>query len=73
MSPARPRRTVSAAVLAATAVLTGLLTGGLPTAAAQEPAPRAVDRFEGEVPFASPPAEGLFTWGTPPSPTRSWN
>ncbi|MEU4079054.1 glycosyl hydrolase [Streptomyces venezuelae] len=63
MSPARPRRTVSAAVLAATAVLTGLLTGGLPTAAAQEPAPRAVDRFEGEVPFASPPAEGLFTWG----------
>ncbi|MFI9111542.1 glycoside hydrolase family 3 protein [Streptomyces venezuelae] len=63
MSPARPRRTVSAAVLAATAVLTGLLTGGLPTASAQEPAPRAVDRFEGEVPFASPPAEGLFTWG----------
>lgn len=54
---------MSAAVLAATAVLTGLLTGGLPTAAAQEPAPRAVDRFEGEVPFASPPAEGLFTWG----------
>ncbi|MFH9727649.1 glycoside hydrolase family 3 protein [Streptomyces sp. NPDC017254] len=63
MSPARPRRTVSAAVVAATAVLTGLLTGGLPSAAAQEPAPRAVDRFEGEVPFAAPPAEGLFTWG----------
>ncbi|MFE6063790.1 glycoside hydrolase family 3 N-terminal domain-containing protein [Streptomyces sp. NPDC056431] len=63
MPPARPRRTVSAAVVAATAVLTGLLTGGLPSAAAQEPAPRAVDRFEGEVPFASPPAEGLFTWG----------
>ncbi|WP_435972464.1 glycoside hydrolase family 3 protein [Streptomyces sp. Qhu_M48] len=63
MPPARPRRTVSAAVVAATAVLTGLLTGGLPTAAAQEPAPRAVDRFEGEVPFAPPPAEGIFTWG----------
>ncbi|MEK9518490.1 glycosyl hydrolase [Streptomyces sp. adm13(2018)] len=63
MPPARPRRTVGAAVVAATAVLTGLLTGGLSTAAAQEPAPRAVDRFEGEIPFASPPAEGLFTWG----------
>ncbi|WP_055601917.1 glycoside hydrolase family 3 N-terminal domain-containing protein [Streptomyces aureus] len=63
MPPARPRRTVSATVVATTAVLTGLLTGGLPSAAAQEPAPRAVDRFEGEVPFASPPAEGLFTWG----------
>ncbi|MCX5231043.1 glycoside hydrolase family 3 N-terminal domain-containing protein [Streptomyces sp. NBC_00233] len=63
MPPARPLRTVSAAVVAATAVLTGLLTGGLPSAAAQEPAPRAVDRFEGEVPFAPPPAEGLFTWG----------
>ncbi|WP_338491102.1 glycoside hydrolase family 3 N-terminal domain-containing protein [Streptomyces sp. SJL17-4] len=63
MPSARPRRRVSAAVVAATAVLTGLLTGGLPSAAAQEPAPRAVDRFEGEVPFASPPAEGLFTWG----------
>ncbi|MFG2896145.1 glycoside hydrolase family 3 N-terminal domain-containing protein [Streptomyces zaomyceticus] len=63
MPSARPRRTVSAAVVAATAVLTGLLTGGLPSAAAQEPAPRVVDRFEGEVPFAPPPAEGLFTWG----------
>ncbi|MEU7700023.1 glycoside hydrolase family 3 N-terminal domain-containing protein [Streptomyces sp. NPDC039028] len=63
MPPARPRRTVGAAVVAATAVLTGLLTGGLSSAAAQEPAPRAVDRFEGEIPFASPPAEGLFTWG----------
>ncbi|WP_107103798.1 MULTISPECIES: glycoside hydrolase family 3 N-terminal domain-containing protein [unclassified Streptomyces] len=49
--------------VAVTAVLTGLLTGGLPSAAAQEPAPLAVDRFEGEVPFAPPPAEGLFTWG----------
>ncbi|MEV6250904.1 glycoside hydrolase family 3 N-terminal domain-containing protein [Streptomyces sp. NPDC051742] len=63
MPPVRPRRTLSAAVVATTAVLTGLLTGGPPSAAAQEPAPRAVDRFEGEVPFAGPPAEGLFTWG----------
>ncbi|MFD9393057.1 carbohydrate binding domain-containing protein [Streptomyces sp. NPDC060000] len=28
------------------------------------PAPVPVDRFEGEVPFASPPAEGVFTWGS---------
>lgn len=28
-----------------------------------DPAPVPVDRFEGEIPFASPPAEGLFTWG----------
>ncbi|MFD7868373.1 glycoside hydrolase family 3 N-terminal domain-containing protein [Streptomyces sp. NPDC059783] len=27
------------------------------------PAPVAVDRFEGEVPFAAQPAEGIFTWG----------
>jgi beta-glucosidase len=46
-----------------------LLTGLLPLAAAgtaagaDDPAPVPVDRFEGEVPFASPPAEGLFTWG----------
>ena len=26
-------------------------------------APVPVDRFEGEVPFASQPAEGIFTWG----------
>ncbi|MET9952526.1 glycoside hydrolase family 3 N-terminal domain-containing protein [Streptomyces sp. NPDC006339] len=61
----RHRRTAGAAVVAATAVLAGLLTGALPSAAAgQEPPPRAVDRFEGEVPFAAPPAEGLFTWGS---------
>jgi beta-glucosidase len=45
-----------------------LLTGLLPllsagAATADEPAPVPVDRFEGEVPFASPPAGGLFTWG----------
>ncbi|MFI8521609.1 glycoside hydrolase family 3 protein [Streptomyces sp. NPDC085481] len=61
----RYRRTTGAAVVATTALLAGLLTGALPSAsAAEEPAPRAVDRFEGEVPFASPPAEGLFTWGS---------
>ncbi|MDX3455948.1 glycoside hydrolase family 3 N-terminal domain-containing protein [Streptomyces sp. ME02-8801-2C] len=46
-----------------------LLTGLLPLAAAgtaagaDDPAPVPVDRFEGEVPFASPPADGIFTWG----------
>lgn len=46
-----------------------LLTGLLPLAAAgtaagaDDPAPVPVDRFEGEVPFASPPAEGISTWG----------
>ncbi|MFG2576891.1 glycoside hydrolase family 3 N-terminal domain-containing protein [Streptomyces sp. NPDC048481] len=36
-----------------------------PTAsrAADDPLPVPVDRFEGEVPFASQPAEGIFTWG----------
>ncbi|MFJ2788096.1 MULTISPECIES: glycoside hydrolase family 3 N-terminal domain-containing protein [unclassified Streptomyces] len=63
MASARPRRTVVSAVIATAAVLTGLLSGGPPSAAAQEPVPRIVDRFEGEVPFAGPPAEGLFTWG----------
>ncbi|MEV5972163.1 glycoside hydrolase family 3 N-terminal domain-containing protein [Streptomyces sp. NPDC051921] len=61
----RYRRTAGPAVVAATAVLAGLLTGALPSAAAAEdPVPRPVDRFEGEVPFAGPPAEGLFTWGS---------
>ncbi|GAA3905264.1 hypothetical protein GCM10023084_67060 [Streptomyces lacrimifluminis] len=48
-----------------------LLTGLLPLAAAgtaagaddPAPTPVPVDRFEGEVPFASPPADGIFTWG----------
>ncbi|WP_225801231.1 glycoside hydrolase family 3 N-terminal domain-containing protein [Streptomyces sp. NK15101] len=64
----RHRRRASAAALAATAVLAGLLAGAVPSAAAPgadgDPAPRAVDRFEGEVPFTGPPAEGLFTWGS---------
>ncbi|WP_370415857.1 glycoside hydrolase family 3 N-terminal domain-containing protein [Streptomyces fradiae] len=66
----RHRRRASAAALATT-VLAGLLAGAVPSAAASaasaaeaDPAPRAVDRFEGEVPFAGPPAEGLFTWGS---------
>ncbi|MGX1886842.1 glycoside hydrolase family 3 protein [Streptomyces sp. NPDC055287] len=62
----RFRSRTSTAVIAATAVLGSLLTGALPSAAADEPAPApvSVDRFEGEVPFANPPAEGLFTWGS---------
>ncbi|MCX2180337.1 glycoside hydrolase family 3 C-terminal domain-containing protein [Streptomyces sp. SKN60] len=69
----RHRRRASAAALATT-VLAGLLAGAVPSAAASaesaasaaeaDPAPRPVDRFEGEVPFAGPPAEGLFTWGS---------
>ncbi|MGW6746600.1 glycoside hydrolase family 3 protein, partial [Streptomyces sp. NPDC055025] len=49
----------------AAAVLAGLLplAGAGPSAAADEPAPVAVDRFEGEVPFAGPPEGGIFTWG----------
>ncbi|MFG2363566.1 glycoside hydrolase family 3 N-terminal domain-containing protein [Streptomyces mirabilis] len=52
------------ALLASAALLTGLLpllSAGAATA--DEPAPVRVDRFEGEVPFANPPAGGLFTWG----------
>ncbi|MGW5781224.1 glycoside hydrolase family 3 protein [Streptomyces sp. NPDC003863] len=62
----RHRGRASAAALAATAVLAGLLAAAVPSAAApdEDPAPQAVDRFEGEVPFAGPPAEGLFTWGS---------
>ncbi|MGW0085144.1 glycoside hydrolase family 3 protein [Streptomyces sp. NPDC003393] len=47
-----------------------LLTALIPLASAHatpdpapDPAPVPVDRFEGEVPFASQPAEGIFTWG----------
>ncbi|MGW2523370.1 glycoside hydrolase family 3 protein [Streptomyces sp. NPDC001617] len=44
-----------------------LLTALIPLAsarAADDPPPVPVDRFEGEVPFASQPAEGIFTWGS---------
>ncbi|MFJ3160913.1 glycoside hydrolase family 3 protein [Streptomyces kanasensis] len=61
----RHRGRVRTAVLAATAVLAGLLAGAPPSTAADEaPPPVPVDRFEGEVPFADPPADGIFTWGS---------
>ncbi|WP_053849337.1 glycoside hydrolase family 3 N-terminal domain-containing protein [Streptomyces sp. NRRL B-24085] len=47
-------------------VSAALLTSLLPLAvarAADDPPPIPVDRFEGEVPFANPPAGGIFTWG----------
>ncbi|MGV9993197.1 glycoside hydrolase family 3 protein [Streptomyces sp. NPDC003374] len=44
---------------AAPAAGTGTATG----AGAADPAPAPLDRFEGEVPFANQPAEGIFTWG----------
>ncbi|MEV7680220.1 glycoside hydrolase family 3 N-terminal domain-containing protein [Streptomyces sp. NPDC088341] len=61
----RPRPGTRTAGLLAAAVLAGLLplAGAGPSAAADEPAPVAVDRFEGEVPFAGPPEGGIFTWG----------
>ncbi|MGW7432281.1 glycoside hydrolase family 3 N-terminal domain-containing protein [Streptomyces sp. NPDC054861] len=70
MPRSRFRSRTSTALVAATAVLGGLLAGALPSAAAgtgaraEEPVPVAVDRFEGEIPFANPPAEGIFTWGS---------
>ncbi|MFF4831591.1 glycoside hydrolase family 3 N-terminal domain-containing protein [Streptomyces sp. NPDC001315] len=48
---------VSAALLAALVPLSS-------ARAADDPAPTPVDRYEGEVPFASQPAEGIFTWGS---------
>ncbi|MFB0618065.1 glycoside hydrolase family 3 N-terminal domain-containing protein [Streptomyces sp. AGS-58] len=50
------------ALLASAALLAGLLPWAT-AHAADAPAPVPVDRFEGEVPFASQPAEGIFTWG----------
>ncbi|MET7917265.1 glycoside hydrolase family 3 N-terminal domain-containing protein [Streptomyces avermitilis] len=53
------------ALLVSAALLTGLLplAGAAAAVGADDPAPVPVDRFEGEVPFANPPAEGVFTWG----------
>jgi beta-glucosidase len=48
-------------------VSAALLTSLLPLAvarAADDPPLAPVDRFEGEVPFANPPAGGIFTWGS---------
>ncbi|MEV0640284.1 glycoside hydrolase family 3 N-terminal domain-containing protein [Streptomyces sp. NPDC050619] len=59
------------ALLISTALLTGLLplasagsAAGAGPADDPVPVPVPVDRFEGEVPFANPPAEGIFTWGS---------
>ncbi|MEU1201874.1 glycoside hydrolase family 3 N-terminal domain-containing protein [Streptomyces sp. NPDC005813] len=54
------------ALLVSAALLTGLLPLASASAAAgaEEPAPVPVDRFEGEVPFAGQPADGIFTWGS---------
>jgi beta-glucosidase len=62
------------ALLVCATLLTGLMPlTAVGAAAADDPAPVAVDRFEGEVPFAAPPAEGLSTWGgdTDDPPTLS--
>ncbi|MGW3684644.1 glycoside hydrolase family 3 protein [Streptomyces sp. NPDC005125] len=67
---ARHRARPATAALAAVTVLAGLLAGAVPSASAataaataDDPAPVLVDRFEGEVPFANQPADGIFTWG----------
>ncbi|MFC8432815.1 glycoside hydrolase family 3 N-terminal domain-containing protein [Streptomyces sp. NPDC057253] len=52
------------ALLVSAALLTSLLPMAVARAAADDPPPIPVDRFEGEVPFADPPAGGLFTWGS---------
>jgi beta-glucosidase len=51
------------ALLVSAALLTSLLPLAVARAAG-DPPPVPVDRFEGEVPFAGPPAGGLFTWGS---------
>ncbi|MFG2359987.1 glycoside hydrolase family 3 N-terminal domain-containing protein [Streptomyces sp. NPDC048521] len=51
------------ALLASATLLAGLLPWAT-ARAADAPAPVPVDRFGGEVPFASQPAEGIFTWGS---------
>ncbi|MEU6374654.1 glycoside hydrolase family 3 N-terminal domain-containing protein [Streptomyces sp. NPDC046909] len=55
------------ALLASATLLSALLpltSASAQTAAADDPAPVPVDRFEGEVPFAGPPEGGIFTWGS---------
>ncbi|MGQ4713245.1 glycoside hydrolase family 3 N-terminal domain-containing protein [Streptomyces anulatus] len=67
LRPHRGRSRPATAALAVAAVLAALLAGsstGPAVAAADEPAPVLVDRFEGEVPLGGqPPADALFTWG----------
>ncbi|MER6410056.1 glycoside hydrolase family 3 N-terminal domain-containing protein [Streptomyces humidus] len=45
------------------AVLLAAVLSPTASQAADDPVPVPVDRFEGEVPFASQPAEGIFAWG----------
>ncbi|MCW7944170.1 glycosyl hydrolase [Streptomyces hygroscopicus] len=54
------------ALLASAALLTALLplTTAASASGADDPAPVPVDRFEGEVPFAHQPADGIFAWGS---------
>ncbi|MFS4095107.1 glycoside hydrolase family 3 protein [Streptomyces sp. AF1A] len=52
------------ALLVSGALLAALLPVSAAAHAADDPAPTPVDRFEGEVPFASQPADGIFTWGS---------
>ncbi|MFG3206059.1 carbohydrate binding domain-containing protein [Streptomyces sp. NPDC048192] len=52
------------ALLVSGALLAALLPLSAAAHAADDPAPTPVDRFEGEVPFASQPADGIFTWGS---------
>jgi beta-glucosidase len=52
------------ALLVSGALLAALLPLSAAAHAADDPAPAPVDRFEGEVPFASQPADGIFTWGS---------
>ncbi|OIJ67991.1 glycoside hydrolase family 3 protein [Streptomyces mangrovisoli] len=51
-------------VCTTTALLAALVSPAAVSHAADDPAPVPVDRFEGEVPFASQPADGIFTWGS---------
>ncbi|MEV7158631.1 glycoside hydrolase family 3 N-terminal domain-containing protein [Streptomyces misionensis] len=55
----RPRT----ALLLPGALLAALLPLSAAAQAADDPTPVPVDRFEGEVPFAAQPADGIFTWG----------
>ncbi|MER6333440.1 glycoside hydrolase family 3 N-terminal domain-containing protein [Streptomyces sp. NPDC001034] len=55
----RPRT----ALLVPGVLLAALLPLSAAAHAAADPPPVPVDRFEGEVPFASQPADGIFTWG----------